>query len=82
MVGELGTKEREIERGSKQAADREHAEPGVKRTAVAALVVRVVRGRAGHRRVPAAFIRVPSLLWFPYKSSPRGLVREHDEGRR
>ena len=85
-VGELGTKEREIEPGSEQAADRDEAERGEQPPAIAArimrLAVRVARGRAGNHtpRFQAAFIRVPLLLYIAH--APRGLVREHDEGER
>ena len=85
-VGDLGTKEREIEPGSKQAAGGDEAERGEQPPAIAApamrLAVRVARGRAGNHTPPfqGVFIRVPLLLYIAH--APRGLVREHDEGER
>ena len=85
MVGEL-TKDQEIEPGSKQAADRDEAERGEQPSAVAARVRRLVVRAACGQNTPhfqAASIRVPSLLVFPFNTNtPRGLVREHDEGER
>ena len=79
-VGELARKEREIEPGSEQAADRDEAERGEQPPAVAARVMIRVARRAHTPRFQGAFIRVPLLLYIAH--APRGLVREHDEGER
>ena len=79
-VGELARKEREIEPGSKQAADRDEAERGEQPSAIAARVMIRVARRAHTPRFQGAFIRVPLLLYIAH--APRGLVREHDEGER
>ena len=79
-VGELGTKKKEIEPGSKQAADRDEAERGEQPPAIAARVMIRVARRAHTPRFQGAFIRVPLLLYTAH--APRGLVREHDEGER
>ena len=79
MVGEL-TKECEIEPGSEQAADRDEAERGEQPPAIAARVMIRVARRAHTPRFQGAFIRVPLLLYIAH--APRGLVREHDEGKR
>ena len=79
-VGELARKEREIEPGSEQAADRDEAERGEQPSAIAARVMIRVARRAHTPRFQGAFIRVPLLLYIAH--APRGLVREHDEGER
>ena len=79
-VGELARKEREIEPGSEQAADRDEAERGEQPPAIAARVMIRVARRAHTPRFQGAFIRVPLLLYIAH--APRGLVREHDEGER
>ena len=79
-VRELAGKERQIEPGSKQAADRDEAERGEQPPAIAARVMIRVARRAYTPRFQGAFIRVPLLLYIAH--APRGLVREHDEGER
>ena len=79
-VGELARKEREIEPGSEQAADRDEAERGEQPSAIAARVMIRVARRAHTPRFQGAFIRVSLLLYTAH--APRGLVREHDEGER